>query len=222
MSVFVRLILLMATVGANTENHKHRMRASRPFGRLISTISSARTMSPILMVLLKVARITGETFNADNYVYVAGYAESRQSLPPMPMLDELPFNEVWCVDFEFSMKAGERPDPVCLVAWELRSGRKLRLWRDEFGLAPPYSTGPDVLFVAYYASAEIGCHLALGWPKPSASWICSQSSGAGRMASPPQPGLVFSVRFLPMAWTVWMRPRRTPCAIWCCVAAGPN
>ena len=31
---------------------------------------------------------------------------------------------------------------------------------------PPYPTGPDVLFVAYYASAEISCHLALGWPVP--------------------------------------------------------
>jgi hypothetical protein len=28
------------------------------------------------------------------------------------------------------------------------------------------SRGPDSLFVAYYASAEIGCHLALGWPVP--------------------------------------------------------
>ena len=63
-------------------------------------------------------------------------------------------------------KPGENPEPVCLVAWELRSGRKVRLWRDEFGVAPPYPTGPDVLFVAYYASAEIGCHLALGWPVP--------------------------------------------------------
>ena len=53
-----------------------------------------------------------------------------------------------------------------MVAWELRSGRKLRLWRDVFGAAPPYPAGPDVLFVAYYASAEIGCHLALGWPVP--------------------------------------------------------
>ena len=43
---------------------------------------------------------------------------------------------------------------------------RCRLWRDEFGVAPPYPTGPDVLFVAYYASAEIGCHLALGWPVP--------------------------------------------------------
>jgi len=82
------------------------------------------------------------------------------------MLDLLPFPEIWAVDFEFGADAGENPQPVCLVAWELRSGRKLRLWRDEFGSAPPYPIGPDVLFVAYYASAEIGCHLALGWPVP--------------------------------------------------------
>jgi hypothetical protein len=48
----------------------------------------------------------------------------------------------------------------------LHSGRKLRLWRDDFDTAPPYPTGPNALFVAYYASAEIGCHLALGWPVP--------------------------------------------------------
>jgi hypothetical protein len=32
---------------------------------------------------------------------------------------------------------------------------------------PPYSIGPDVLFVAYLASAELSCHLALGWPLPA-------------------------------------------------------
>jgi DNA polymerase I len=83
-----------------------------------------------------------------------------------PILDPLPFSEIWAVDFEFDADPGENPEPVCLVAWELRSGCKLRLWRDEFGSTPPYPTGPDVLFVAYYASAEIGCHLALGWPVP--------------------------------------------------------
>ena len=78
----------------------------------------------------------------------------------------LPFREVWVIDFEFCAPAGDNPEPVCLVAWELRSGRRLRLWRDEFGTAPPYPTGPDILLVAYYASAEISCHLALGWPAP--------------------------------------------------------
>ena len=82
------------------------------------------------------------------------------------VLDVLRFPEIWAVDFEFGSDPGENPEPVCLVAWELRSGRRLRLWRHEFGAAPPYATGPDVLFVAYYASAEIGCHLALGWPVP--------------------------------------------------------
>ena len=57
--------------------------------------------------------------------------------------------------------------PVCLVARELKGGRQVRLWRDELGPSPPYSLGADSLFVAYYASAEIGCHLALGWPKPA-------------------------------------------------------
>ena len=78
----------------------------------------------------------------------------------------LPFKEVWLVDFEFGAPPGDIQEPVCLVAWELKSGRKLRLWRDEFGATPPYSTAPDALFVAYFASAEIGCHLALGWPVP--------------------------------------------------------
>jgi DNA polymerase I len=82
------------------------------------------------------------------------------------LLDLLPFAEIWAVDFEFGSELGENPEPVCLIAWELRSGRKVRLWRDEFGRAPPYPIGPTALFIAYYASAEIGCHLALGWPVP--------------------------------------------------------
>jgi DNA polymerase-1 len=78
------------------------------------------------------------------------------------------YREVWLADFEFSAPPGERPDPVCLVAREFRSGRTLRLWRDDLRgrREPPYPTGPDVLFVAYFASAELGCHLALGWPLP--------------------------------------------------------
>jgi hypothetical protein len=83
------------------------------------------------------------------------------------MLAKLPFRQIWAVDFEFVAKEGARPEPVCLVAWELRGGRKLRLWRDEFGPSAPYGTGPDSLLIAYYASAEIGCHLALGWPNPA-------------------------------------------------------
>ncbi|MEK7389666.1 MAG: DNA polymerase [Elusimicrobiota bacterium] len=73
--------------------------------------------------------------------------------------------EIWFADFEFSAPPGERPTPVCLVALELNSGRKIRLWQDELKELP-YSIGPNALFVAFYASAELGCHLALGWPTP--------------------------------------------------------
>ena len=54
-----------------------------------------------------------------------------------------------------------------MVAKELRSGQTWRLWRGEFGPAPPFPIGPDALFVAYYASAELGCFRALGWPMPA-------------------------------------------------------
>jgi DNA polymerase I len=37
---------------------------------------------------------------------------------------------------------------------------------DELGSAPPFDVGSDSLFVAYYASAELGCFLSLGWPIP--------------------------------------------------------
>ena len=76
--------------------------------------------------------------------------------------------EVWLADFEFSAPPGERPRPICLVAWEFTSGRKLRIWEDELMqlTAPPFATDGQSLFVAYYASAEMGCFLSLGWPLP--------------------------------------------------------
>ncbi|EIC21446.1 DNA polymerase [Thiorhodovibrio frisius] len=85
------------------------------------------------------------------------------------MSGEPNFGEIWLVDFEFSAPPGERPRVVCLVARELFSGQLMRVWEDELAgmAAPPYPVGEDVLFVAYYASAEMGCHLALGWPLPT-------------------------------------------------------
>jgi hypothetical protein len=80
------------------------------------------------------------------------------------MLDA--FREIVVADFEFATTPGNRPEPVCLVAHELRSGRRFRVWQDQLGPAPPYAAGPDVLFVAYYASAELGCYRVLGWPMP--------------------------------------------------------
>ena len=81
------------------------------------------------------------------------------------MLDQ--FREVWLVDFEFGVHTTLRPDVVCLVAHELHSARSIRLWRDEMGSVPPYDTGPDALFIAFFASAELDCHRSLGWRMPT-------------------------------------------------------
>ncbi len=83
-----------------------------------------------------------------------------------PTPDE--FREIWVLDFEFVANPGERANPVCLVAHELRSGRTLRLWRDELRALKesPIPTGPGSLHVAFFASAEWGCYLALGWRLP--------------------------------------------------------
>jgi hypothetical protein len=79
-----------------------------------------------------------------------------------------PYLRVWLVDFEFTAAPGERPVPLCCVAREVRSGRLERLWlADGAPPAPPYTLDEDTLFVAFYDSAELGCHLALGWRMPA-------------------------------------------------------
>ena len=53
------------------------------------------------------------------------------------------YREIWAIDFEFQSLPGERPIPVCLVALELRTNRKIRLWQHQFGPLPPYLTAAD-------------------------------------------------------------------------------
>lgn len=78
-----------------------------------------------------------------------------------------PFKSIWVADFEFRAGDGETPSPVCLVAKEILSGQTIRLWGDDLKRSsPPYPTDSTSLFVAYYAPAEMLCHLALGWPLP--------------------------------------------------------
>jgi DNA polymerase I len=77
------------------------------------------------------------------------------------------YKHVVAVDFEFIATTSDRPVPVCMVARELHSGQRWRLWQDQLQSAPPFPTGRDTLFVSYYASAELGCFKVLNWPKPA-------------------------------------------------------
>jgi len=78
------------------------------------------------------------------------------------------YREVWAADFEFFAPPGERPLPLCVVARELLTGQLVTQWLlDTPAPQPPWRQGTDVLFLAYYASAELGCCLALDWSFPA-------------------------------------------------------
>ena len=84
------------------------------------------------------------------------------------MNDLAGFEEIWCVDTEYSAPTGHRPKPICLVARELRSGQQLRLWEDQLAQlqAAPFRTDDRSLVVAYAAAAEFSVFHVLGWPAP--------------------------------------------------------
>src|SRR6185369_842451 len=79
------------------------------------------------------------------------------------------FPEIWFVYFKSQELPGESPSPICLVAHELRTGRTIKLWKDELThlLKPPYPIGTDSVLVAYPANKVMSCHLALGWELPA-------------------------------------------------------
>ena len=80
------------------------------------------------------------------------------------------FTQVVVCDFEYEVAPGDLPNVLCMVAHVLDENlqyvRTMRTWRGEFGAAPPFDIGPDTLFVAYSAWAELTCFLTLGWKFP--------------------------------------------------------
>jgi hypothetical protein len=87
------------------------------------------------------------------------------------------FGTVVVIDTEYetaggdhNLRPGDLPVPLCLVAYildeHLHHVRTVRLWRDDFGSAPPFDIGDDTLLVAYAAWAELTIFKVLGWPFP--------------------------------------------------------
>jgi DNA polymerase-1 len=75
------------------------------------------------------------------------------------------FASVWALDFEYTATGGERPVPICVVAHDLISGRRVSQWLQPPG-QPPFTVNDSSLFVAYMATAELSCFHALGWLVP--------------------------------------------------------
>ena len=87
-------------------------------------------------------------------------------------MDASSFSEgIYLVDFEFHPadgREGNPPKPVCMVVRKWPCGTTRRYWQTDLqGMAaPPFPTGSNALFVAYYASAELDCFHELGWTPP--------------------------------------------------------
>src|ERR1700678_214878 len=90
----------------------------------------------------------------------------RRPLSLPEVLAAIPQKNVWMVDFEYYGEDGERPTPVCLVAYELRSQQTIQQWYEDFGSEPPYDLSADSLFVAFSVPAECSCHAVLNWSMP--------------------------------------------------------
>ena len=101
-----------------------------------------------------------------------------------------------------------------MVGRELRSGRLIRLWRDDLVTVrrPPFDCGSDSLFVAFYVSAELGCFLALGWPLPAhildlyAEHRCATNGSRRSMVT------ALSEPWPCVDWPTSMPARKRPCA----------
>ena len=57
------------------------------------------------------------------------------------------FSNTVVVDFEYEIDDNLLPNVLCMVAdvldQNLQHVRTIRLWRGEFGSAPPFNVGPD-------------------------------------------------------------------------------
>ena len=121
------------------------------------------------------------------------------------------FSSVVVCDFEYEVTPGDLPDVLCMVAYvldeNLRHVRTIRLWRGEFGPMPPFDIGPDTLFVAYSAWAEMTCFKVLGWQFPvhifdqhTAYLAASNDSAALRTRRNAEEAAQAAVGRLPRPW----------------------
>ena len=73
---------------------------------------------------------------------------------------------------EFNLRPGDLPVPLCLVAHVLNENlnhvRTIKIWRYQLLASkhPPFDVGPNTLFVAYSAQAELTIFEVLGWAFP--------------------------------------------------------
>ena len=76
------------------------------------------------------------------------------------------FENIWVIDYEFFGKDGDPQQPICYVGHNLSTNETIKHWIDGSEAKPEYSVDDKTLIIAYFASAEIGCHIPLGFKIP--------------------------------------------------------
>jgi len=109
------------------------------------------------------------------------------------------FSKIYFCDFEFTEVNGEKPIVICAVAKELRSNKTIRLLHEgasEFLHKFPV-LGPNELFVAYSASAEMKCIEILGikMPENVLDLFAEFRKLTNGSLSPKESGLLSALRF---------------------------
>jgi hypothetical protein len=85
-----------------------------------------------------------------------------------------------------------------MVATEYHTRRTMRLWFDDEAPppGPPFCLDGDALFIAFFASAEMTCFLALGWQLPAHVidlYVEFKRHVCGRDGEPNKPSLVYAL-----------------------------
>lgn len=139
-------------------------KASTPLGQPFSTKSTA--MAPLTSTCQDESVTAGPSLSHTISGITRRFSGTSRPVNTKS-LQSFSSNKIWLVDFEFNQPDGGTPRPICMVARNLKSGQTRRVWLwDDSREECPVPLGPDVLYVAYLASAELSCHLALGWALP--------------------------------------------------------
>ena len=75
--------------------------------------------------------------------------------------------DVIAVDFEFRMPQMGPPEIRCLAAISLKTGQRWDYWAGKIPAHPPFSFGPDTVYLMHFGEAELACFIVLGWGFPA-------------------------------------------------------
>ena len=78
---------------------------------------------------------------------------------------DLPFQNIYAIDFEFFGNDGDIQKIVCMVTQNIKTMEISRVWCDQLleMKTPPFIMGENTLLITYFAPAEIQSMLALDW-----------------------------------------------------------